>query len=160
LQNFIRSFKDTPIRMIRRGQEVYYSAFDIATSLEKKNKRRAVTMAVIKGHGKFLERYPWEDEEILFINSDYAIALAIDSDYELAIKFIKWIIEVEKVSCHFEDKINETTKYFAITQIAKKYGISAIKLNDILLNNRIQYKVNDQWVLYSKYQGMGLYSYN
>ena len=42
-----------------------------------------------------------------------------------------------------------------ITQIAKDYGISAIRLNRLLHEWGIQYKVRDQWVLYAQYQGQG-----
>lgn len=41
------------------------------------------------------------------------------------------------------------------TQIAQNYGLTARKLNSILKELEIQRKVNDQWVLYAKYQGKG-----
>lgn len=46
-------------------------------------------------------------------------------------------------------------KHICSTQIAKDYGISARKLNQILKDLKIQYKVGGQWVLYSKYQNNG-----
>ena len=42
-----------------------------------------------------------------------------------------------------------------ITQIAKDYGMSGRKFNQILKELKIQYKVGGQWVLYSKYQNNG-----
>ena len=42
-----------------------------------------------------------------------------------------------------------------VKQIAQNYGMTSQKLNYILEEMRIQYKVNKQWILYRKYQGKG-----
>ncbi len=44
-----------------------------------------------------------------------------------------------------------TTDSVTITQIAQDYGMSAIKLNRILHEKRVQRKVGGQWVLYGDY---------
>ena len=44
------------------------------------------------------------------------------------------------------------------TQVAADYGISATKLNRILHRMKIQHKVNDQWILCSKYMNKGFTS--
>lgn len=41
------------------------------------------------------------------------------------------------------------------TSIAKNYGLSANKLNQLLKGLGVQYKVGNQWVLYSQYQDCG-----
>lgn len=41
------------------------------------------------------------------------------------------------------------------TQIAADYNLSAKKLNKILCDQGIQRNVNNQWILYKKYMGMG-----
>ena len=55
----------------------------------------------------------------------------------------------------YYDQILQSTDTVLITQIAKDYGLSGRKLNAILHDAGVQYKVNEQWVLYAKHQGMG-----
>ncbi|PWI52582.1 phage regulatory protein/antirepressor Ant [Sulfoacidibacillus thermotolerans] len=54
------------------------------------------------------------------------------------------------------EKILQSTGTLAITQIAKDYGMTGQQLNKILHEEGLQYKVNGQWVLRSKYQNQGL----
>ena len=51
------------------------------------------------------------------------------------------------------DQILQSKSLVLTTQIAKDYGMSATKLNRLLRDLGIQYKANEQWVLYAKYQG-------
>ena len=55
----------------------------------------------------------------------------------------------------YVDTILESKDSLAVTQIAKDYGLSGKRLNEILKEEDIQYKVSGQWVLYSKYCGKG-----
>lgn len=43
----------------------------------------------------------------------------------------------------------------SVTPIAKDYGMSATKLNQLLAEWGIQYKQGRQWILYAKYQNKG-----
>ena len=81
---------------------------------------------------------------------------------ELALMVIK--VEEEKELLQLE--LAETTKHIAIlthvnklytaTEIAKELGLqSAAELNIELHNRGIQYKVNNTWLLYSNYSGLG-----
>lgn len=56
---------------------------------------------------------------------------------------------------NYVDMILQSKSLVTITQIAKDYGMSGRKLNKILKELKIQYKVGGQWVLYSKYQNGG-----
>lgn len=69
----------------------------------------------------------------------------------------KLIVEIEenKPKIKYLDEILLSTNTMAITQIAKDYGMSARKLNEILHAEKIQYKTGGQWVLYAKYVNCG-----
>ncbi|MEK5425334.1 phage antirepressor KilAC domain-containing protein [Cytobacillus sp. FSL R7-0680] len=53
------------------------------------------------------------------------------------------------------DQILSSTDSVTITQIAADYGMSAQKFNKILHESGIQYKINGQWILYTKYKSEG-----
>lgn len=60
-----------------------------------------------------------------------------------------------KPKADYYDMILNSPDPIAVTQIAKDYGMSPQEFNKRLKVLGIQYKVNKQWVLYAKYQGMG-----
>lgn len=55
----------------------------------------------------------------------------------------------------YVDKILESTGTVTTTQIAADYGLSARKLNKLLHEERIQYNVGGQWILYREHMGLG-----
>lgn len=60
------------------------------------------------------------------------------------------IIEMlPKVS--YYDQILQSNATMTITQIAQDYGMSAIKLNLLLSDMKIQHKVRGQWILYGQF---------
>lgn len=61
------------------------------------------------------------------------------------------IIEDFKPVKEYVDEILKTDNTMCITQIAADYGMTAIKLNQILYSAKFQRKVNKQWVLYAVY---------
>lgn len=65
------------------------------------------------------------------------------------------IITELQPKANYVDKILQSKSLVTITQIAKDYGMSGRKFNQILKELKIQYKVGGQWVLYSKYQNNG-----
>ncbi|MEI5909427.1 phage antirepressor KilAC domain-containing protein [Bacillus spongiae] len=63
------------------------------------------------------------------------------SDYEPKVKYLKQITGAEDT--------------MTITQIAKDYALTARKLNKILYEEKVQYKVGKQWVLFADYHDKG-----
>ncbi len=59
---------------------------------------------------------------------------------------------------NYVDKILSSDSTMTTTQIAADYGISARKLNDILHQERVQWKVGQQWILYKEYMNQNLTS--
>lgn len=55
----------------------------------------------------------------------------------------------------YVDQILKSTSTVAITQIAKDYGLTGQKLNEILHEEHVQYKINGQWLLYREHQDKG-----
>lgn len=53
------------------------------------------------------------------------------------------------------DTILTSTDALNVTQIAKDYGLSGRKLNELLNEEHIQYKTGGQWVLYQNHAGEG-----
>ena len=59
--------------------------------------------------------------------------------------------EMEK-KVSYLDLILSSTSTMTITQIAQDYGMSGQKMNKLLHELHIQYKVSDQWILYAEYK--------
>ena len=64
------------------------------------------------------------------------------------------IKQLEKQSAYVEHVL-QSTALLNINQIAQDYGISAQCLNSLLRQHLIQYKSNNQWILYAKYKDKG-----
>lgn len=60
-----------------------------------------------------------------------------------------------KPKADYLDQILHSKNLVLTTQIAKDYGMSAVRFNQLLADLGIQYRVRDQWVLYAKYQDQG-----
>lgn len=67
----------------------------------------------------------------------------------------KQIIGELKPKADYTDIILKNKGLVTITQIAKDYGLSGQSLNDKLHELKIQYKIGEQWLLYSKYHAKG-----
>lgn len=64
------------------------------------------------------------------------------------------IKQLEKQSAYV-DYVLQSPDLLNINQIAQDYGISAQCLNSLLRQHLIQYKSNNQWILYAKYKDKG-----
>lgn len=60
-----------------------------------------------------------------------------------------------KPKADYVDSILKNKGLVTIGQIAKDYGMSAVKMNELLHKLKVQYKQSGQWLLYAKYQAKG-----
>ena len=74
---------------------------------------------------------------------------------ELENKVQKQLISEYEPKVTYYDKILQSKSPMSITQIAKEYGISGKELNSILHEEKVQYKQNGQWLLYSNHMDSG-----
>lgn len=74
---------------------------------------------------------------------------------ETEVKVKEQIIGELKPRADYTDKILKNTGLVTMTQIAKDYGMTGQAMNKLLHDLGVQYKQSGQWLLYSKYQGMG-----
>lgn len=80
-------------------------------------------------------------------NPDFGIELLTKLKEERAAR-----VEAEKRNAI----LMHVNKTYTVTEIAKELGLkSAIQLNKILAEKKIQYQVNGTWVMYSKYSNLG-----
>ena len=75
---------------------------------------------------------------------------------ELENKQKQELIEYQKPKVEYTDNVLKSETLINISQIAKDFGLSGIKLNKILCENKIQYKQGKQYNLYQKYIDMDL----
>lgn len=74
---------------------------------------------------------------------------------ESEVKMKNQIISELKLKADYYDEILKNPGLVTITQIAKDYGMSGKKMNDILHSLGIQYKQSGQWLLYDRYSKNG-----
>lgn len=65
------------------------------------------------------------------------------------------VIQLQAPKMHYYEEVIEAKGHHPISTIAKELGMSGERLNEILQEKRVQYKIRDQWVLTSKYQNLG-----
>ena len=92
--------------------------------------------------------------------------LAIEND---SLKIENKILEKENIELvnemqelkhdrNYLDIIMRSSSLMTVSQIAQDYGMSAKAMNQLLYEMGIQYKNNDQWILYSRYKDCGYVS--
>lgn len=94
-------------------------------------------------------------EKVLY-NPDVIIGIAQQlkaAQTEIALK--NQLIGELQAKASYVDIILDNKGLVTITQIAKDYGMSGVKMNQMLNVFGVQYKQSGQWLLYSKYHNMG-----
>jgi phage regulatory protein, rha family len=61
-------------------------------------------------------------------------------------------LKIQAPVIDYYDHIMQSPSTVTTTQIAQDYGLTAYRLNKILSEEGVQYKVGGQWILYSKYK--------
>lgn len=127
---------------------------------EAKRFRKWVTSEVlptIRKHGAYMTK---DALERAIAEPDFLIQLATTLKEEKAKRLEaeqqceaqKQIIGEMEKKVSYLDLILSSTSTVTITQIAQDYGMSGQKMNKLLHELHIQYKVSDQWILYAEYK--------
>lgn len=101
-------------------------------------------MPAIRKHGIYATDKVIDD---ILNNPDFGIELLTKLKEERAARLV-----AEKKNAI----LMHVNKTYTMTEIAKELGLkSAIELNKLLAEKKIQYKVNETWVMYSQYSNLG-----
>lgn len=135
---------------------------------EAKAFKRWITHEVIpsiRKTGSYINPRNFTKEQIVDIitNPDFMRALysvlsryhAIETAREVEKAIHKQIVSELKPAKEYLDKILASDGDMTVSQIAADYGLSAIALNKILEENKVQHKVNGQWLLTKEYMKKG-----
>lgn len=80
---------------------------------------------------------------------------AINRDQEDQLENNMLRIEVLNNQASYFQRILQCYGNLDVCQIAQDYGMSAVKFNKILRDLKVQYKQNQQWILYAPYKDKG-----
>lgn len=156
-QTFQNGTLEIPNRGLTIINESGLYSLALSSKLPKaKEFKRWITKEVIpsiRKHGGYLT--PAKIEEVLS-NPDTIIKLATElkklrTENQMQAQQIAEFKPIKE----YVDIILQSTDTVTITQIAADYGLSAKKLNKILNEEKVQHKVNDQWILYSNMMNKG-----
>ena len=89
------------------------------------------------------------------IPEDYEAALLQIVDHVRREKQLNSKIEEDKPKVEYFTKVLSSTDTITATTIAKDYGMSTVKFNQLLNNLGVQFKQDVQWVLYQKHADKG-----
>ncbi len=97
---------------------------------------------------KSLVKAEEEKQELVFENrkQQQEIADISRENVELGNKITEMLPKVS-----YYDQILQSNATMTVTQIAQDYGMSAMKLNSILAEMKIQHKMRGQWILYGQF---------
>lgn len=119
----------------------------------------------IRKTGSYINPRNFTKEQItdIILNPDFMRALysvlsryhAIETAREVEKAIHKQIVSELKPAKEYLDKILASDGDMTVSQIAADYGLSAIALNKILEENKVQHKVNGQWLLTKEYMKKG-----
>ena len=129
----------------------------LSSKLESAKKfKKWVTSEVlptIRKHGAYMTP---EVIEKTLTNPDFIIGLATElKKAQTRNAFLENEVKILQPKAKYTDEVLNSPNVVAITQIAKDYGMSAVKMNKLLNDLGIQYKLRNQWLLVQKYSDKG-----
>lgn len=113
-------------------------------------------LPTIRKHGMYAAQDLLDNPDLLI---QVATRLKEEQDKRLELEQEK--ILLESTIAEYEPKINyldlilSSEDTVTVSQIAQDYGMTPNKLNKLLNQFKVQYKVNKQWILTKKYKGQG-----
>ncbi|WP_288867233.1 phage antirepressor [uncultured Sneathia sp.] len=146
----------------RQGETYFVNESGLYTVILRSDKQEAkkfrkwVTSEVlpmIKKHGAYMTP---EVIEKTLTNPDFIIGLATElKKAQTRNIFLENEVKILQPKAKYHDEVLNSPNVVAITQIAKDYGMSAVKMNKLLNDLGIQYKLRNQWLLVQKYSDKG-----
>lgn len=133
-------------------------------SNDKAQKFQAVladeVLPAIRKHGAYMtddviKKALQEPDFIIKLATELKEEKAARKTAELEVAQKSQIINELKPKADYTDRILQSSSLVTITQIAKDYGMSGKKMNSLLHELKVIYKMGSQWLLYSKYQAKG-----
>ncbi|WP_288892590.1 phage antirepressor [uncultured Sneathia sp.] len=110
-------------------------------------------LPTIRKHGAYMTP---EVIEKTLTNPDFIIGLATElKKAQTRNIFLENEVKILQPKAKYHDEVLNSPNVVAITQIAKDYGMSAVKMNKLLNDLGIQYKLRNQWLLVQKYSDKG-----
>ena len=110
-------------------------------------------LPTIRKHGAYMTP---EVIEKTLTNPDFIIGLATElKKAQTRNIFLESEVKILQPKAKYHDEVLNSPNVVAITQIAKDYGMSAVKMNKLLNDLGIQYKLRNQWLLVQKYSDKG-----
>lgn len=121
---------------------------------------------IIKSNLPSAEKFEaWVMEEVLprirktgnysNVPQSFAQALRLAADLEEKNQLLESTIAEYEPKVNYLDLILSSDDTVTVSQIAQDYGMTPNKMNKLLNELKVQYKVNKQWILTKKYKGQG-----
>lgn len=135
-------------------ENAFYSLCMIADSEIAKKFRRLVCDEIlpqIRQTGGYIHTEEHDTDEDIMAKALIIAQKTIERKSQ-RIKELEVKVEEDKPKVEYYNEVLHSDKLMPVTLIAKDLGMSAIKLNKILNELDIQYKVRNSWVLTAKYQ--------
>lgn len=141
---------------------IYSLVFTSKLPTAKKFKRWVTSevLPAIRKHGAYMtddviKKALQEPDFIIKLATELKEEKEARKTAELEVAQKSQIINELKPKADYTDRILQSSSLVTITQIAKDYGMSGKKMNSLLHELKVIYKMGSQWLLYSKYQAKG-----